>query len=81
MNLNHSKSLSATYKSELAIRALFEVIKLTRCEQDAIEFVHRVSQMAHLPQEVHDGIEWFNDERRDAAWEASLPTAEAHASL
>ena len=67
MNLNYSESQSAAYKSQLAIRALFEVIKLTHSEQAAIEFVHKVSQMAELPEELHSGIEWFNDERRDAA--------------
>jgi len=68
MNLNYSESQSAAYKSQLAVRALFEVIKLTHCEQTALEFVHKLSQMAELPEEVQGGIEWFNDERLEAAW-------------
>lgn len=80
MNLNYSQSQSATYKAELAIRALFEVIKLAHHEDAAIDFVHKVSQIPGLPAEVYDGIDWFNDERLDAAWELNAKlTAEAQA--
>jgi len=78
MNLNYTESQIATAKVESAIRALFEVVKLTHCEDAAIKFVYQMSVMPGLPHEVLDGIDWFTDARHDAAWVLNTKlTAEA----
>lgn len=72
MNSHCSEKLAATHKAQLAVRAIYDAITVVDCEVRAIQFVHRLEQMADLPQEIHDAIEWFQQDRHESISAAKI---------